>query len=85
MTMVAVPAAQVAKAWERWCGDTTWSRAMREWAELGGKVIWWGGYPQSASAIPLCFVLVDATGQKMPGSSRLKDIRAAVAARKGTK
>ena len=73
---------QVAKRWEEWCGATAWSRAMREWGTLGGMVIWWGGVPQSASAIPLCFVLVDSAGQKMPGSSRLKDIRAAIATRR---
>ncbi|KKL57994.1 hypothetical protein LCGC14_2229800 [marine sediment metagenome] len=77
-----VSAQYVAERWEQWCGDTAWSRAMREWAALGGKVIWWGGVPRSASAIPLCFVLIDATGSKMPGNSRLKDIQAAVAARK---
>jgi hypothetical protein len=81
-TNKAVPALQVAEQWEAWCGDTPWSRAMREWANLGGKVISWGGRPQSASAIPLCFVLIDAADREMPGSSRLKDIRAAIEAAK---
>ena len=77
-----VSAYQVAKNWEVWCGDTPWSRAMREWAALGGRVLDFGGRPRCASAIPLCFVLIDAAGCEMPGQSRLKDIRAAVAARK---
>ncbi len=76
-------ALDVAEAWEHWGGNTPWSRAMREWSELGGRVIYWGGLPQSASAIPLCFVLVDASGQEIPGKSRLKDIREAVVAAKG--
>ncbi|KKL10450.1 hypothetical protein LCGC14_2555650 [marine sediment metagenome] len=78
MNRPTVSAWQLAKRWEAWCGGTAWSKAMREWAELGGRVIDYGGVPLSASAIPLCFVLVDSSGQEMPGSSRLKDIRAAV-------
>ncbi len=79
----SMPATQVAKEWEHWCGVTPWSQAMREWAELGGRVIWWGGFPRSKSAIPLCFVLVSRVGKELPGSSRLKDIQAAVVAHKG--
>jgi len=51
---------------------------MLRWADLGGKVEWWCGYPRSKSAIPLCFSLIDADGKKLEGSSRLKDIRDSV-------
>ena len=51
------PAAEVAEAWERWGGKTQWSKAMTAFGEAGGQVKWYGGFPQSASAIPLCFVL----------------------------
>lgn len=74
------PAAEVARAWEVWCGDTPWSRSLRRFGELGGQVRWWGGYPRSASAIPLTFGLFAPDGSKLPSRSRLKDIRAAIAA-----
>lgn len=70
---------EIADAWERWAGDTQWSRLMRRFGELGGSVIWWGGFPQSKSAIPLCFVLYDPNGYEIDGKSRLKDLRHAVA------
>lgn len=69
----------VAEAWERWCGETQWSKALREFAALGGRITWWCGYPQSVSAIPLCFTLHKSTGEEINGGSRLKDIKAAIA------
>ncbi len=74
----AVNPAAIAHAWERWCGDTPWSRAARKLGELGGLIIWWCGYPQSASAIPLCFGILLPDGHEFPCDSRLKDLRAAV-------
>lgn len=70
--------AAVAECWERWCGITPWSKNLRRFGELGGQIIWWCGYPQSKSAIPLCFTLLATNGTKIPGNSRLKDIKAAV-------
>lgn len=78
---LGIPPEQVVDDWERWCGETPWSIALRRFGELGGRVIWWGGYPRSASAIPLCFVLYDREGQELPreiNHSRLKDIRAGI-------
>jgi len=69
----------VAAAWERWCGETPWSRELRTFGRLGGRMVWWGGYPRSASAIPLCFSLYTPDGLPITGGSRLKDIRRAVA------
>jgi hypothetical protein len=68
---------QVAEAWEAWCGETPWSKALREFGALGGKIIWWMGYPRSMSAIPLCFSLF-FRGKKLPCNSRLKDIKQAI-------
>lgn len=67
----------VAEQWERWCGKTPWSENLRKFGRLGGKIIWWGGYPQSKSAMPLCFVLVMPDKREWKGS-RLKDIKQAV-------
>ncbi|HEY3525884.1 MAG TPA: hypothetical protein VGK47_06790 [Nitrososphaeraceae archaeon] len=64
----------VAEEWEGWCGITPWSTLLRKFGELGGKIIYYCGYPQSKSAIPLCFVLVLPDGKEIKGS-RLKDIR----------
>jgi len=75
----------VAEWWERWCGETEWSKWMRRWHDLGGRVIWWGGYPQSKSAIPLVFQLVDSSGKRLDGNSRLMDIRHAVMDGEGEK
>lgn len=73
------PASEVADYWARWCGeDTQWVKRLREFGELGGLVRWWCGYPKSASAIPLAFVLFTPDGSELPGNSRLKDIRAAI-------
>lgn len=69
---------EVAKSWISWCGETTWSRALIEFDMYGGKIKWFCGYPQSKSAIPLCFVLYDDEGGEFPGHSRLKDIKAAI-------
>jgi hypothetical protein len=70
---------EVAEAWEFWCGETPWSRSLRRFGELGGRVRWFGGYPRSRSAIPLCFCLYGPDGRELPSRSRLKDIKAAVA------
>lgn len=75
---IMIPA-DVAEAWEGWCGITPWSQLLRRFGELGGKVRWWCGYPQSASAIPLAFTLVMPDGSEFNGHSRLKDLKAAVA------
>jgi hypothetical protein len=69
---------QVAKEWEDWCGNTPWIRAARRFGELGGTFRWWGGYPRSASAIPLCFVCILPDGRELSGNSRLSDLRYAV-------
>lgn len=67
-----------AKAWVAWCGETSWSKYLYRFGELGGKMIWWGGYPQSVSAIPLCFQLFTPNGIELECNSRLKDIKAAI-------
>jgi hypothetical protein len=67
----------VAKQWEKWCGKTAWSKNLREFGRQGGKIIWYCGFPQSVSAIPLCFVLVMPSGEEL-GHSRLKDIKEAI-------
>jgi len=67
----------VADSWEKWCGETAWSKEVRKFGKNGGRIIWWGGFPQSASAIPLCFVLVMPNGKEF-GHSRLKDIKEAI-------
>ena len=72
--------AEVADAWELWCGETPWSQTLRRFGALGGRVRWLCGYPRSRSAIPLCFCLYRPDGKELPCRSRLKDIRAAVAA-----
>ena len=74
----------VADAWETWCGETPWSIALREFGNLGGTIIWWCGYPRSKSAISLCFTLY-LNGAKLPGSSRLKDIRRTICIAKKAK
>ena len=66
------------EAWVAWCGETPWSKYLRRFGELGGKMIYWGGMPQSASAVPLCFQLFAPDGKELPCESRLKDIKAAV-------
>lgn len=68
---------EIAESWESWCGETQWSKKLREFGELGGKIEYFCGVPQSASAIPLCFVLIMPDNSKF-GSSRLKDIRNAI-------
>lgn len=65
--------------WQAWCGATRWTDALGRFAVLGGKVKWWCGFPRSASAIPLCFGLYTPDGREIPGRSRLKDIRYAIA------
>lgn len=73
---------EVAEMWESWCGETKWSKSLRKFGDAGGRVIWWSGYPRSASAIPLCFSLF-LDGKELNGGSRLKDIRAAIAKAEG--
>ncbi len=73
----AINPADIAYAWERWCGDTPWSRAMRRLGELGCLIRWWGGMPQS-TLVPLCFEILLPNGNWFPCESRLKDLRAAV-------
>lgn len=68
--------ADVASRWESWCGDTRWSRAMRKLQGKGYLVQDWGGVPQSASAIPLCFVVYDCVGRTVAGRSLLRDLEA---------
>lgn len=75
---LGIPPEQVAADWEDWCGVTKWSIALRKFGELGGKIVWWSGYPQSKSAIPLCFSLFRPDGVEILCKSRLKDIRAAI-------
>ena len=77
-TRPIVPASQVADDWEAWCGETQWTKKLREFGSLGGLVRWWSGYPQSRSAIPLTFELFLADGTKCECEYRLKDIRAAI-------
>lgn len=78
---VLQPGQKLAARWEAWCGETHWSKTMRRFGELGGLVRDFGGVPQSRSAIPLCFSMHRADGRKFENlHSRLKDIRAAVAA-----
>jgi len=77
------PAIEVAEAWEDWCGESRWSKAMRDFGAFGGQVKWWEGYPQSLAAVPLCFGLYDKNGNEMPSKSRLKDIIDAIKQLKG--
>lgn len=74
------PCADVADAWECWNGESQWSKGLRELQALGCRMVWYCGYPQSLSAIPLCFAIYDASGKRLPieQRSRLKDIRAAI-------
>ncbi len=67
----------VAEQWGQWCGENQWVKAMKSLANTGTKIIWYCGFPQSASAIPLCFVIVLPNGMEINGS-RLKDIRNAI-------
>ena len=70
---------KIADLWDAWCGETTWSRKLRKFGVLGGQVIYWCGVPRSHSAIPLTFELIAPDGRRLPGTSRLKDIKAAIA------
>ena len=69
----------VALAWAHWCGENKWTQAARRFAELGGRIHWWCGYPRSASAIPLTFALYGPDGQELPSNSRLRDLHNAIA------
>lgn len=70
-------ARDVAEGWRGWAGETAWTKAADEFGELGGKIAWYCGYPQSKSAIPLTFTLHMPDGTEFAGHYRLKDIRAA--------
>ena len=66
---------EVADHWEVWLGVTKWTEYMRALQPFNVSIIWYGGYPRSASAIPLCFVIQDINGNKLNEGSRLKDIK----------
>lgn len=67
----------VALKWQNWCGPNRWSKALLE-LPLGWKVVWFCGFPQSGSAIPLCFSLVrERDGLEITGS-KIKGIRRAI-------
>ena len=68
----------IAELWEAWCGETEWSRSLRRFGELGGKIRYWCGMPRSASAIPLTFALFKPDNSELPCKYRLKDIKAAI-------
>ena len=68
---------EVAEQWVGWCGENRWTNLLDALGVLNGKMIWYGGYPQSKSAIPLCFTLVLENGIEINGS-RLKDIQRAI-------
>jgi hypothetical protein len=65
----------VAGVWDEWCGPTAWSHEMRK-LEGRATITWYGGYPRSKSAIPLCFTITLNDGAVINGS-RLRDIREA--------
>jgi len=69
---------EVAKAWEAWCGPSPWSRALREFGKLGGRIRWLEGFPRSKSAIPLAFILYAPDGTRLNERSRFKDILEAI-------
>ena len=70
----------VADSWSNFCGvGCAWVKWMVSFGSLGGLVIWYEGYPQSKSAIPLVFVLLDPHGKRISENrSRLKDIKEAI-------
>jgi len=71
-------AAEMARVWEAYGGETAWSIAARRFGELGGLAQYWCGMPQSASAIPLTFALFAPNGDPLPCKYRLRDIRNAI-------
>jgi hypothetical protein len=71
----------VAAFFDRWSAkNKRWSAALREFGALGGKVEYWCGLPNCASAIPLTFGLYAPDGTELPCNYRLKDIHAAIEA-----
>ena len=70
----AASPAYVAQQWARWCGENKWTSAMRALDGEGRYVIWWGGYPQSKSAIPLCFQVFHSWHRPLTQGSRLRDL-----------
>jgi len=75
--MEVIECEEVVLKWKQWCGDTPWSDCLKRFGDLGGKIIWYCGYPRSVSAIPLCFTLILPNKQEINGS-RLKDIKLAI-------
>lgn len=66
---------KVADIWEAWCGETPWSKYMRQAGTLGVRCVYFDGVPRSASAIPLTFVLVDDEGKWLTNGSTLRELR----------
>lgn len=83
MEHIKGPCDPIADLWESWCGETLWSKKLKEFGRLGGKITYYCGMPRSASAIPLCFVLHLPNGKEFNGRSRLKDIQQAISKAKG--
>lgn len=68
---------EVAEQWEKQCGKTSWSKNLREFGRLGGRIVWHGGYPRNKSATPPDFVLIMPGGKEYKGT-RLGDIKGAI-------
>jgi hypothetical protein len=68
---------ELAEIWDSYGGENRWTRAAREFGEVGGLAVYWCGMPQNASAIPLTFSLHRPDGTELPCNYRLKDIIAA--------
>lgn len=75
----ATSPAQCADAWEGWCGPTLWSKYMRALEGGGRYVVWWCGYPQCNSAIPLTFRVYNEADEPLTrGDSLLRELHQAV-------
>ena len=70
--------AYVAQRWEQWCGPSPWSRAMFAMEGDGRYVVWFGGYPRSKSAIPLCFQVFSRDDAPLTFDNGLRELQAAV-------
>lgn len=77
MTRGVEAADALAERWESWCGPTKWSAELRRFGRAGGRVVDWGGVPQSKSSIGLTFELVAPDDSRLPCQYRLRDITAA--------
>jgi hypothetical protein len=73
----------MADTWAAYSGESAWTKAAREFGDLGGLAQYWSGIPGSKSAIGLTFALFAPDGTKLPCEYRLKDIRSAIALLKG--